>query len=81
VSVSAVGAKLSASTLPNVDSLSNAIIYSFFVSQSPCPQLDNEDLKQIDENDLEEMDFKMEDGNADNESKEVSSKEWKEFRC
>nr|GFC89060.1 ribonuclease H-like domain-containing protein [Tanacetum cinerariifolium] len=43
VSVSAVGAKLSASTLLNVDSLSNAVIYSFFASQSSSPQLDNED--------------------------------------
>nr|GEW21720.1 hypothetical protein [Tanacetum cinerariifolium] len=31
VNVSAVGTKLSASTLPNVDSLSNAVIYSFFI--------------------------------------------------
>nr|GFA12308.1 hypothetical protein [Tanacetum cinerariifolium] len=38
VSVSAVGAKLSASTLLNVDSLSNAVIYSFFASQSSSPQ-------------------------------------------
>nr|GFC83081.1 hypothetical protein [Tanacetum cinerariifolium] len=45
VNVSAVGAKLSASTLPNVDSLSNDVIYSFFASQSSSPQLDNEDLK------------------------------------
>nr|GFC14551.1 hypothetical protein [Tanacetum cinerariifolium] len=58
VSVSAVGAKLSASTLPNVDSLSNVVIYSFFASQSSSPQLDNEDLKQIDADDLEEMDLK-----------------------
>nr|GFB10315.1 ribonuclease H-like domain-containing protein [Tanacetum cinerariifolium] len=58
VSVSAIGAKLSTSTLPNVDSLSNAIIYSFFASQSLSPQLDNEDLKQIDADDLEEMDLK-----------------------
>nr|GFC63866.1 ribonuclease H-like domain-containing protein [Tanacetum cinerariifolium] len=58
VSVSAVGAKLSALTLPNVDSLSNAVIYSFFASQSLSPQLDNEDLKQIDADDLEEMDLK-----------------------
>nr|GEU33248.1 hypothetical protein [Tanacetum cinerariifolium] len=58
VSVFAVGAKLSASTLPNVDSLSNAVIYSFFASQSLSPQLDNEDLKQIDADDLEEMDLK-----------------------
>nr|GEV25418.1 ribonuclease H-like domain-containing protein [Tanacetum cinerariifolium] len=58
VNVSAVGAKLSASTLPNVDSLSNAVIYSFFASQSSTPQLDNEDLKQIDVDDLEKMDLK-----------------------
>nr|GEY83090.1 hypothetical protein [Tanacetum cinerariifolium] len=58
VNVSAVGAKLSASTLPNVDSLSNAVIYSFFASQSSSPQLDNEDLKQIDADDLEEIDLK-----------------------
>nr|GFC47252.1 hypothetical protein [Tanacetum cinerariifolium] len=38
VSVSAVGAKLSASTLPNVNLLSNAVIYSFFASQSSSPQ-------------------------------------------
>nr|GFD42688.1 ribonuclease H-like domain-containing protein [Tanacetum cinerariifolium] len=58
VSVSVVGAKLSASTLLNVDSLSNAVIYSFFASQSSSPRLDNEDLKQIDADDLEEMDLK-----------------------
>nr|GEW40913.1 hypothetical protein [Tanacetum cinerariifolium] len=58
VNVSAVGTKLSASTLPNVDSLSNAIIYSFFASQSSNPQLDNEDLKQIDVDDLKEIDLK-----------------------
>nr|GFB84162.1 ribonuclease H-like domain-containing protein [Tanacetum cinerariifolium] len=58
VNVFSIGAKLSASTLPNVDSLSNAVIYSFFASQSSSPQLDNEDLKQIDANDLEEMDLK-----------------------
>nr|GEZ69546.1 hypothetical protein [Tanacetum cinerariifolium] len=58
VHVSDVGTKLSASTLPNVDSLSNAVIYSFFASQSSSPRLDNEDLKQIDADDLEEIDFK-----------------------
>nr|GEY23034.1 putative ribonuclease H-like domain-containing protein [Tanacetum cinerariifolium] len=47
-SVSAICAKLLASPLPNVDSFSNAVIYSFFASQSTSPQLDNEDLKQID---------------------------------
>nr|GEW80054.1 hypothetical protein [Tanacetum cinerariifolium] len=48
VNISAIGTKLTASTLPNVDSLSNAVIYFFFASQSSSPQLDNEDLKQID---------------------------------
>nr|GEX23762.1 putative ribonuclease H-like domain-containing protein [Tanacetum cinerariifolium] len=56
--VSAVCAKLPISSLPNVDSLSNAIIYSFFASQSTSPQLDNEDLKQINVDDLEEMDLR-----------------------
>nr|GEU57686.1 hypothetical protein [Tanacetum cinerariifolium] len=58
VNVSAIGNKLFASTLPNVDSLSNAVIYSFFASQSSSPQLDNKDLKQIDADDLGEMDLK-----------------------
>nr|GFB24438.1 ribonuclease H-like domain-containing protein [Tanacetum cinerariifolium] len=44
-SVFAVCVKLLASPLPNVDSLRNAVIYSFFASQSTSPQLDNEDLK------------------------------------
>nr|GEX55595.1 hypothetical protein [Tanacetum cinerariifolium] len=57
-SVSTIYAKLPMSSLPNVDSLSNAVIYSFFASQSTSPQLDNEDLKQIDIDDLEEMDLR-----------------------
>nr|GEW62973.1 ribonuclease H-like domain-containing protein [Tanacetum cinerariifolium] len=57
-SVSAVCAKIPISSLPNVDSLSNAVIYLFFASQSSSPQLDNDDLKQIDTDDLEEMDIK-----------------------
>nr|GEW98669.1 putative ribonuclease H-like domain-containing protein [Tanacetum cinerariifolium] len=57
-SVSAVDSKLDTSPLPNVNSLSNAVIYSFFASQSTSPQLDNEDLKQIDVDDLEEMDLR-----------------------
>nr|GEW67091.1 ribonuclease H-like domain-containing protein [Tanacetum cinerariifolium] len=59
VSVSAVCAKMHvSSSLPNVDSLSNAVIYSFFASQSSSPQLDNDDLKQIDVDDLEEIDLR-----------------------
>ncbi|GJU21376.1 retrovirus-related pol polyprotein from transposon TNT 1-94 [Tanacetum coccineum] len=56
--VSAANSKNNASTLPNVDSLSNDVIYSFFASQSNNSQLDNEDLKQIDLDDLEVMDLK-----------------------
>nr|GFB93378.1 hypothetical protein [Tanacetum cinerariifolium] len=57
-SVYAICAKMPVSFLPNVYSLSNAVIYSFFASQSTSPQLDNEDLKQIDVNDLEKMDLR-----------------------
>nr|GEU73425.1 reverse transcriptase domain-containing protein [Tanacetum cinerariifolium] len=57
-SVSAVSAKMLVSSLPNVDSLSNVMIYSFFASQSFSPQLDNDNLKQINADDLEEMDLK-----------------------
>nr|GEW89671.1 ribonuclease H-like domain-containing protein [Tanacetum cinerariifolium] len=57
-SVSVVCAKMLVSSLLNVDSLSNAVIYSFFASQSSSPQLDNDDLKQIDANDLKEIDLK-----------------------
>nr|GEY70064.1 hypothetical protein [Tanacetum cinerariifolium] len=47
------------SPLPNVDSLTNVVIYSFFASQSNSPQLDNDDLKRIDADDLKEMDLKL----------------------
>nr|GEW20499.1 hypothetical protein [Tanacetum cinerariifolium] len=57
-SVSATSAKIHVFALPNVDTLSNAVIYLFFASQSNSPQLDNDDLKQIDADDLEEMDLK-----------------------
>nr|GFA52694.1 hypothetical protein [Tanacetum cinerariifolium] len=57
-SVSVASSKATVSTLPNVDSLSDAVIYSYFESQSNSPQLDNKDLKQFDPDDLEEMDLK-----------------------
>nr|GEY38626.1 hypothetical protein [Tanacetum cinerariifolium] len=57
-SVSGASSKAPVSTLPNVDSLSDAVIYSFFASQSNSPQLENEDLKQIDADYLEEIDLK-----------------------
>nr|GEU58880.1 hypothetical protein [Tanacetum cinerariifolium] len=56
--ISVASSKTNASNLPNVDSLSDAVIYSFFASQSNSSQLDNEDLKQIDHDDLEEMDLR-----------------------
>nr|GEY62246.1 reverse transcriptase [Tanacetum cinerariifolium] len=58
VNVFVVGTELTASTLQNVNSLSNVVIYYFFASQSSSPQMDNKDLKQIDIDDLEEMDLK-----------------------
>nr|GEZ32291.1 hypothetical protein [Tanacetum cinerariifolium] len=57
-SVSAASTKVYIYALPSVDTLSDAVIYSFFSSQSNTHQLDNDDLKQIDANDLEEMDLK-----------------------
>nr|GEX54745.1 hypothetical protein [Tanacetum cinerariifolium] len=57
-SVFAVCAQLLVSSYLNIDSLSNAVIFLFFASQSTSPQLDNEDLKQIDVDDLEEMDLR-----------------------
>nr|GFB46168.1 hypothetical protein [Tanacetum cinerariifolium] len=57
-SVSAGSAKIHVSALSNVDTLSNAVIYSFFSCKSNSPPLDNDDLKQIDADDLEEMDLK-----------------------
>ncbi|GJS57546.1 ribonuclease H-like domain-containing protein [Tanacetum coccineum] len=39
-------------------SYTDKLKYSFFANQSSGPQLDHEDLKQIDEFDLEEMDLK-----------------------
>nr|GEW30323.1 ribonuclease H-like domain-containing protein [Tanacetum cinerariifolium] len=47
-SVSTASTKVLVFALPNVDNLSDAVIYSFFTSQSNSPQLDNNDLKQID---------------------------------
>ncbi|GJZ25115.1 hypothetical protein Tco_0562574 [Tanacetum coccineum] len=44
--------------------------YSMLASQSSCPQLDHEDLDQVDEYDLEEMDLNAE-FNDSHENKEV----------
>nr|GEX17841.1 hypothetical protein [Tanacetum cinerariifolium] len=58
-SVSVVSAKIPVSALPNVDSLSNVVIYSFFASQSNSPQLDNDDLKNLEANRHASMGFNM----------------------
>ncbi|GJS00495.1 putative ribonuclease H-like domain-containing protein [Tanacetum coccineum] len=57
--VFAANSKPNASTLPNVDSLSDAVIYSFFVKNR----------------------LEVADGNANNESKEISQEDMKEFRA
>ncbi|GKC33394.1 ribonuclease H-like domain-containing protein, partial [Tanacetum coccineum] len=41
-----------------IDNLSDVVICVFFASQSNSPQLDNEDLQQINPDDLEEMDLR-----------------------
>nr|GEZ51201.1 hypothetical protein [Tanacetum cinerariifolium] len=57
-SVSVASTKVTVFALPNMDNLSDAVIYSFFASRSNSPQLDNDDLKHIDVDDLKEMDLK-----------------------
>nr|GEW88106.1 hypothetical protein [Tanacetum cinerariifolium] len=57
-SVFAASTKVLVSTLPNVDNLSDDVLYLFFASQSNSPQLENDDLKQMDADDLEKMDLK-----------------------
>ncbi|GJY32720.1 putative ribonuclease H-like domain-containing protein [Tanacetum coccineum] len=57
------GSTASSSSTQNVafissESTSSTNDYSFFANQSSGPQLDHEDLKQVDEFDLEEMDLK-----------------------
>nr|GEW60622.1 ribonuclease H-like domain-containing protein [Tanacetum cinerariifolium] len=57
-SVFAASKKVHVSILTNVDTLGDVVNYTFFASQSNSPHLDNNDLKQIDDDDLEEMDLK-----------------------
>ncbi|GJW39451.1 ribonuclease H-like domain-containing protein [Tanacetum coccineum] len=47
-----------ANSSTTIENLSDAMIYSFFASQPSIPQLDNEDLQQIDPDDLKEMDLR-----------------------
>ncbi|GKB27751.1 hypothetical protein Tco_1089373, partial [Tanacetum coccineum] len=72
--VSTANLKANALTLPNVDSLSDSVIYSFFASKSNSSQLDNEDLKQINPDDLEEIDLKWAPKNQDIRNRETTRK-------
>ncbi|GJY59102.1 hypothetical protein Tco_0458994 [Tanacetum coccineum] len=56
--VNAASTQFSADSSTTVVKLSDAVIYSFFASQPSIPQLDNEDLQQINPDDLEEMDLR-----------------------
>ncbi|GKB53612.1 putative ribonuclease H-like domain-containing protein [Tanacetum coccineum] len=56
--VSTISTQVSAANSTNVDNLSDAVIYAFFASQPNSPQLDNEDLQQINPDDLEEIDLR-----------------------
>ncbi|GJW54262.1 putative ribonuclease H-like domain-containing protein [Tanacetum coccineum] len=47
-----------ANSSTTVENLSDDVIYSFFARQPSIPQLDNEDLQQINPGDLEEMDLR-----------------------
>ncbi|GKG11985.1 plastid delta12-fatty acid acetylenase, partial [Tanacetum coccineum] len=42
----------------SIDNLSDVVICAFFASQPNSPQLDNEDLQQINPDDLKEMDLR-----------------------
>ncbi|GJY41599.1 putative ribonuclease H-like domain-containing protein [Tanacetum coccineum] len=53
----------------NTDSMSDAVIYSFFLNPSNSPQLNDVDLQQIDADDLEEMDLKWQMAMAPRENK------------
>nr|GEW31497.1 hypothetical protein [Tanacetum cinerariifolium] len=58
-SVSAASSKATVSILPNVDSLTDAVIYFFVASQSNSPQLDSEDLKNLGANGTDTIRFDM----------------------
>nr|GEW12463.1 hypothetical protein [Tanacetum cinerariifolium] len=57
------GAIVSSSNTQNEGSSSytDEVIHSFFASQSSAPQLDYDDLKWINDDDIEEMDLKWQD--------------------
>ncbi|GJT93155.1 hypothetical protein Tco_1082000 [Tanacetum coccineum] len=56
--VSAASTQVSAANSTTIKNLSDAVICAFFASQLNSPQLDNEDLQQINPDDLEEIDLR-----------------------
>ncbi|GJV75652.1 retrovirus-related pol polyprotein from transposon TNT 1-94 [Tanacetum coccineum] len=56
--VSAASTQTNVAKLTNVDNLSNVVICTFFASQPSSPQLENEDLRQLHLDELEEMDLR-----------------------
>ncbi|GJX60472.1 hypothetical protein Tco_0291862 [Tanacetum coccineum] len=62
-----------------VENLSDAMIYSFFASQPSIPQLDNEDLQQINPDDLKEIDLRWNIVLLTIEGKKILKEYWKEI--
>ncbi|GKB82203.1 putative ribonuclease H-like domain-containing protein [Tanacetum coccineum] len=56
--VNTTSTQSAADSSTTIENLSDAMVYSFFSSQPSIPQLDNEDLQQINPDDLEEMDLR-----------------------
>ncbi|GKE09222.1 ribonuclease H-like domain-containing protein, partial [Tanacetum coccineum] len=56
--VSTASTQVNTANFINIDNLSDAVIYEFFVSQPNSPQLVHEDLQQIHPDDMEEMDLR-----------------------
>ncbi|GJY59629.1 putative ribonuclease H-like domain-containing protein [Tanacetum coccineum] len=52
--------------------------YSLLANQSSCPQLDHEDLEQIDEYDLEEMDLKWQVAMISMRIEKVFTRDWRD---
>nr|GEV87943.1 uncharacterized mitochondrial protein AtMg00810-like [Tanacetum cinerariifolium] len=53
-------------------SYTDDLVYSFFANQSSGPQLDHEDLEQVDEFDLKEIDLKWQTGHAKDDTEDYA---------
>ncbi|GJS24394.1 ribonuclease H-like domain-containing protein [Tanacetum coccineum] len=60
-------------------SYTDELMYSFFANQSSGPQLDHEDLEQVDEFDLEEMDLKWQVAMISMRLKKFYKKTWRKL--